>query len=159
MWSMGLLSYDTNQHPSKKGTCPIQPTRDYLYVNVKTGLLKDGLSIMMVGSTLMKNPVNIYALVKIRLPYLKKNNWLHLLHFSPLRVFKSVLKALALSQWLHSLDLSPIYVFSNASPKRLHKRMQNHIGCICLTFVQCVFSNVSSNANCVLEQSCDEAPL
>ena len=35
--------------------------------------------------------------------------------------------------------------FSNASSKRLHKRKQSHIGCICLTFLHCAFSNVSSN--------------
>ena len=36
-------------------------------------------------------------------------------------------------------------VFSNVSSKNLHKRMQSHIGCICWTFCHCVFSNVSSN--------------
>ena len=35
-------------------------------------------------------------------------------------------------------------VFSNVTSGRLHKRMQSHIGCICLTYLQCAFSNVSS---------------
>ena len=34
--------------------------------------------------------------------------------------------------------------FSNVSSKRLHKRIQSHIGCICSTFLHCAFSNVSS---------------
>ena len=36
-------------------------------------------------------------------------------------------------------------VFSNVSSKRLHNMMHSHIGCICLTFLHCAFSNVSSN--------------
>ena len=44
-------------------------------------------------------------------------------------------------------------------PSSLPVRMQSWIGCICWAFLQCVFSNVSSNANCVLEQSCDKVPL
>ena len=36
-------------------------------------------------------------------------------------------------------------VFSNVSSNCLHQRMHSHIGCICLTFLHCVFSNVSSN--------------
>ena len=35
--------------------------------------------------------------------------------------------------------------FSNVSSNRLPERMQNHTGCICLTFFHCVFLNVSSN--------------
>ena len=35
--------------------------------------------------------------------------------------------------------------FSSVSSKRLHKRMQSHIGCICLIFLHCEFSNGSSN--------------
>ena len=34
-------------------------------------------------------------------------------------------------------------VFSNVASSCLHQRMHNHIGCICLTFLHCVFSNVS----------------
>ena len=44
-------------------------------------------------------------------------------------------------------------VFSNVSSNRLPERMQNHIGCICLTFLHCVFSNVSSNVLCERRQS------
>ena len=36
-------------------------------------------------------------------------------------------------------------VFSNVSSNHLHEMRHNHIGCICLTFPQCAFSNVSSN--------------
>merc|ERR1712020_671492 len=35
--------------------------------------------------------------------------------------------------------------FSNVSSKHLHKRMHSHTGCICLSFLHRVFSNVSSN--------------
>ena len=34
-------------------------------------------------------------------------------------------------------------VFLNVASKHLHEWMQNHIGYICLTFLQCAFSNVS----------------
>ena len=34
--------------------------------------------------------------------------------------------------------------FSNVSSKRLAERMHNHTGCICLIFLHCAFSNVSS---------------
>ena len=36
-------------------------------------------------------------------------------------------------------------VFSNVSSNHLHEMRHNHIGWICLTFPQCAFSNVSSN--------------
>ena len=36
-------------------------------------------------------------------------------------------------------------VFSNVSSNHLHEMRHNHIGCICLTFPQCAFLNVSSN--------------
>ena len=36
-------------------------------------------------------------------------------------------------------------VFSNVFSKRLHERIHNHIGCIFLTFLHSVLSNVSSN--------------
>ena len=36
-------------------------------------------------------------------------------------------------------------VFSNVSSNCLGVRMQSHIGCICSTFLHCAFSNVSSN--------------
>ena len=36
-------------------------------------------------------------------------------------------------------------VFLNVSSNGLPVKMQSHIGCICFTFLHCVFSNVSSN--------------
>ena len=36
-------------------------------------------------------------------------------------------------------------VFSNVSSNRLPELMQSHIGCICLAFPHCAFSNVSSD--------------
>ena len=68
---------------------------------------------------------------------------------------------LGLSYWHHQLVLScyPVKmqsyigcicftflrcVFSNVSSNRLPQNRQNHIPCICLTFLQCVFSNVSA---------------
>ena len=43
-------------------------------------------------------------------------------------------------------DISPVSpAFLMYASKHLHKWMHNHIGCICLTFFQCAFSNVSSN--------------
>ena len=44
------------------------------------------------------------------------------------------------SQTPHSFDFSPLCVL-----KCLLERMQSHTGCICLFFLHCVFSNVSSN--------------
>ena len=35
--------------------------------------------------------------------------------------------------------------FSNEPSNSVHGRMQSYIGCICLTFLHCAFSNVSSN--------------
>ena len=35
--------------------------------------------------------------------------------------------------------------FSNVFSKRWYGQLQNYIGCICLTFLDCAFSNVSSN--------------
>ena len=43
------------------------------------------------------------------------------------------------------LLFSTLCWFSNVSSNHLHERMNNHIGCICLTFLLCVFSDVSSN--------------
>ena len=37
-------------------------------------------------------------------------------------------------------------VFSNVSSNRLHEMMHNHIGCICSTLLHCVLSNVPSNS-------------
>ena len=36
-------------------------------------------------------------------------------------------------------------VFSNVSSNGVHERMHNYTGCICLPFLHCAFSNVSSN--------------
>ena len=38
--------------------------------------------------------------------------------------------------------------FSNCSSNRLPERKQSHTGCICLTFRHCAFSDVSSNGLC-----------
>ena len=38
--------------------------------------------------------------------------------------------------------------FSNVSSNYLREKMHNHTGCICLTFLHCAFSNVSSNDLC-----------
>ena len=37
-------------------------------------------------------------------------------------------------------------VFSNEPSDSMHGRIQSHIGCMCLTFLHCVFSNESSNS-------------
>ena len=50
-----------------------------------------------------------------------------------------IVKLLALDR------LASTVFFSNVSSKRFHERMHNHIGCICLAFLQCGFSNDSSN--------------
>ena len=102
--------------------------------------------------------------------------WLHLFHFSPQCIIKCVPKALAwedakshrLHLFVFSLlclfiwalkELGSVHasrtgciclsflhcVFSNVSSNCLHEKMHNHTGCICLTFLQCVSSNVSSN--------------
>ena len=39
-------------------------------------------------------------------------------------------------------------VFLNVSSNHLHERMQNHIGCICLTFLNCAISNCSTFHHC-----------
>ena len=71
--------------------------------------------------------------------------WGTWLDFSPLGVFKCVIKSsdreVALSHRLHLLDC----VFSNESSNRLHELKQSHTGCICLIFPHYVFSNVLSN--------------
>ena len=45
---------------------------------------------------------------------------------------------------LKSVQLFTNVRFSNVSSKHLHRKMQNHIGCICWTFLYCALSNVSS---------------
>ena len=43
------------------------------------------------------------------------------------------------------ISLTFLYcVFSNGPSRRLHKKMQSHIGCICLNFPHCGFSNAFS---------------
>ena len=46
------------------------------------------------------------------------------------------------------------WTFSNVFSKCLHKRMQSHIGYICLSFLHCVFSNVPSKRPPEKMQSC-----
>ena len=45
---------------------------------------------------------------------------------------------------LKSVQLFTNVRFSNVSSNHLNRKMQNHIGCSCLTFLHCAFSNVSS---------------
>ena len=75
------------------------------------------------------------------------NEWMFL-NFDTMCFFICLLKELgsehAKSHWLH------VYIFlqcafSNVSSNRLSEKRQSHIGCICLTFLQCAFSNASPN--------------
>ena len=67
-------------------------------------------------------------------------------HFSRLCGFRCLFKwpasEGACSHWLHLFDFSPLCIFSCFHC--LIERMQSYIGCICLSFPLCVFSNVSS---------------
>ena len=56
--------------------------------------------------------------------------------------------ALAAFVFLHS-------ACSNASSKRLHKKLHNHIDCICLTYLHCVFANVSSYVGMQSHNGCN----
>ena len=56
--------------------------------------------------------------------------------------------ALAAFVFLHS-------ACSNASSKRLHKKLHNHIDCICLTYLHCVFANVSSYVRMESQNGCN----
>ena len=47
--------------------------------------------------------------------------------------------------WLNLFRLSPLCEFSNVASNCISERMHSHTGCICLVFLHCVFSNVSSN--------------
>ena len=49
-----------------------------------------------------------------------------------------------LSHWSHLFSFIQC-AFSNVSSNCLSQRMHSHIGCIYLTFLHCVFANVSSN--------------
>ena len=51
---------------------------------------------------------------------------------------------IAVEQCVRLLDFALLCVL-DVSSKCPVERMQSHIGCICLTFLHCVFSNVSSN--------------
>ena len=77
-----------------------------------------------------------------------KSHWSHVLDFSPLCIFKCALKLPACedakSHWLLLLVFPPRWVFNGFS-NYLHQRMHSRIGCICLAFLHCVFSNVPSN--------------
>ena len=74
-----------------------------------------------------------------------------LVFFPPLSSCKCLLKLLESEDAKLQINTGYIsfdfhhYAFSNEPSKRLHKRMHNHIGCICLTFLQCAFLNESSN--------------
>ena len=46
---------------------------------------------------------------------------------------------------LIALSFSDVFAFLNVTSMHLDRRMHSHIGCICLAFLHCVFSNVSSN--------------
>ena len=63
------------------------------------------------------------------------SHWLHFLDFSPLCVFRCVLK---LPAW--------DYVFSYVSFIHLDQSMHSHTGYICLTFLHCAFPNVYSKS-------------
>ena len=91
----------------------------------------------------------------LKLPVQRMHNQLHLIGkatlvafvwFSPLWVFKCLLKSLAQeeakSHWLHFLTFLHC-AFLNVSSNRLPKKRQSYIGCICLAFLHCAFSNVS----------------
>ena len=45
----------------------------------------------------------------------------------------------AKSHWLHLFDFSPLCIHIYVSSNGLPEWMQSHIGCICLTFLHCVF--------------------
>ena len=59
----------------------------------------------------------------------------------PLKLLGSELAKL---HWLHFCDFSPLYILDESLKDR-SQRMHSCIGCICSTFLHCVFSNVSSN--------------
>ena len=50
----------------------------------------------------------------------------------------------AQSYWLHLFDFSQMCVFK-CFPDCLLEKMHSYIGCICLTFLDSAFSNISSN--------------
>ena len=75
------------------------------------------------------------------------SHWSHFLDFSPLFVFKCLLKWLAWadasSHWLHfftCLHCGNSYVSSDW----MYHGMHSHTGSICLVFLNCGFSNVST---------------
>ena len=73
---------------------------------------------------------------------------MHLFDFSLVCVNKCLLKSpasdYAKSHRLHLFDFSPMCV-SNVYWTSFDQHRQSHTGCIHLTFLQCEFSNVSSN--------------
>ena len=73
---------------------------------------------------------------------------MHLFDFSLVCVNKCLLKSpawdYAKSHRLHLFDFSPLCV-SNVYWTSFDQHRQSHTGCIHLTFLQCEFSNVSSN--------------
>ena len=68
--------------------------------------------------------------------------------FSPLCIFKCFLKSPAsedASSHIGCICLIFLHcAFSDVSSNRLPEKMHSHIGCICLTFLHCAFLNASS---------------
>ena len=101
----------------------------------------------------------VFSNVFANFPPKKMQSWLHLINdlygFSPLCVFKCFFKwstrESARVHWkMHSqigcVCLAfPHCVFSNVPSKRWHKKKHSHIDCSCLTLLHGVFSNASSN--------------
>ena len=85
------------------------------------------------------------------------SHWLHLFDFFPLCVFICVLKLPApkdpKTHWLHLFWLISTVCLKMSPQMWFTERIQNHIGCICLIFLRCVFSNASSNQFCGRMQS------
>ena len=74
--------------------------------------------------------------------------WVHLFHFFPQCIIKCVPKALAWedakSHRLHLFVFSPLCVFKCVLKLPAPEDAYSHIDCICLAFLHCVLSNVSS---------------
>ena len=62
-------------------------------------------------------------------------------------IFLFNIKAILMTHWfIENINMdSCFYAFSYESSQCLHERMQSHTGCICETFLHCVFSSESSN--------------
>ena len=86
------------------------------------------------------------------------SHWLHLFDFFPLCVFICVLKLPApkdpKTHWLHLFWLISTVCLKMSPQMWFTERIRNHIGCICLIFLRCVFSNASSN--CLPDKMCNQ---